>query len=90
MRKSSYALQGNTAMGKIFRLKITEMAGEEAAKFLLFIKYCLDGQIIKSIRIVRWVRHVERMWEMRSVYNILVGKPTRDLLGDQCKERGQF
>jgi len=36
---------------------------------------------IKS-RIMRWARHVARMWESRDVYRVLVGKPEgKRLLG---------
>jgi hypothetical protein len=38
--------------------------------------YCLPSiiRIIKSRR-MRWAGHVARMWENRSAYRILVGKP---------------
>jgi hypothetical protein len=43
-------------------------------------------RVIKSIRI-RWVGHVACVGEIRSAYNILVGKPERSPCGDRGKEQ---
>jgi len=68
----------NRVLRTIFRLKRDEVTGEwiiirngEVYKLYSSPNIIL---VIKSRR-MRWAGHVERLWEMRDAYKVLVGRP---------------
>jgi len=68
----------NMVLKTIFRLKRDEVTGEwrRIHKGKVYNLYTSPNiiRVIKSRR-TRWPGHVERLWEMRAAYMVLVGRP---------------
>jgi len=65
-----YSLQANSSL---LVLTVTLFPQGLSSYFPLMYIFIIV-RVIKSRR-TRWAGHVERMWEKRGVYRVLVGKP---------------
>ena len=68
----------NMVLRTIFRLKRDEVTGEWSRihNGEVYNLYSLSNIIRKiKLRRIRWDGHIERLWEMRDTYKVLVGRP---------------